>query len=60
MVKKKLVELGPMRPGKLSQQYRKPAEKEIPFWQMNYTRTDEKQVEIRADGVATPHLQGDV
>jgi hypothetical protein len=36
-LKAKLFSIGAMRPGKLTQQYRKPAEKEVPFWQLNYT-----------------------
>ena len=32
-----LMATGPMRPGTLSQQYRKPAEKAGPFWQLSYT-----------------------
>jgi len=51
-VKMKLMELGPMRPGKLSQQYRKPAEKAVPFWQLNYTY----QMKSRSEYVRTESL----
>lgn len=36
-VKASLLALGPMRPGTLSQQYRKPQEKKGAFWQLSYT-----------------------
>jgi hypothetical protein len=51
-VKMKLMELGPMRPGKLSQQFRKPAEKAVPFWQLNYTY----QMKSRSEYVRTESL----
>jgi len=35
--KAKLAQLGPMRPGSLSQQYRDPATKAGAFWQLSYT-----------------------
>jgi hypothetical protein len=37
LLKQKLVSIGDMRPGTLTVQYRKPAEKEIPFNQISYT-----------------------
>ena len=36
-VKKQLQELGPMRPGAISRQYRNPKEKKRPFYQISYT-----------------------
>jgi len=36
-VKNGLLKQGAMRPGKLSKQFRKPEEKQVPFWQLNYT-----------------------
>lgn len=36
-VKRQLNELGPMRPGSISRQYRKPKEKLQPFYQISYT-----------------------
>jgi hypothetical protein len=35
--KAELAQLGPMRPGSLSQQYRDPATKAGAFWQLSYT-----------------------
>jgi len=37
-IKRELQELGPMRPGAISQQYRNPREKTRPFYQISYTR----------------------
>jgi len=36
-IKKELTELGPMRPGALSLQYKAPAEKKGPYYQLSYT-----------------------
>lgn len=36
-IKMQLNELGPMRPGSISRQYRKPKEKQQPFFQISYT-----------------------
>jgi len=36
-IKQELLKLGPMRPGFISRQYRKPKEKERPFYQISYT-----------------------
>lgn len=36
-IKKELSELGPMRPGNLSLQYKVPAEKKGPYYQLSYT-----------------------
>jgi hypothetical protein len=36
-IKKELSELGPMRPGTLSLQYKVPAEKKGPYYQLSYT-----------------------
>ena len=36
-IKRELLELGPMRPGSISRQYRRPKEKERPFYQLSYT-----------------------
>lgn len=36
-VKQQLMELGPMRPGAISRQYRNPKEKKRPFYQISYT-----------------------
>ena len=37
LLKQRLVEIGDMRPGTLSVQYRNPAERKIPFNQISYT-----------------------
>jgi len=44
-LKKQLVNLGDMRPGTLSIQYRKPNEKEVPFSQISYTRKGKSRSE---------------
>ena len=36
-IKRRLQELGPMRPGAISRQYRNPKEKKRPFYQISYT-----------------------
>jgi len=36
-IKRDLQQLGPMRPGSITQQYRKPKEKKGPFYQISYT-----------------------
>lgn len=32
-----LLQLGPMRPGNLSQQFKRPGQKNGPYWQLSYT-----------------------
>lgn len=36
-IQRELMELGPMRPGSLSKQYRDPESKKRPFYQISYT-----------------------
>lgn len=36
-IKQELMDLGPMRPGSLTRQYRLPKEKKRPFYQISYT-----------------------
>jgi hypothetical protein len=36
-IKRELWEFGPMRPGSISRQYRRPKEQERPFYQLSYT-----------------------
>ncbi len=36
-IKQQLMEIGPMRPGALTRQYRLPKEKKRPFYQISYT-----------------------
>lgn len=52
-LKKQLVNLGNMRPGTLSVQYRKPTEKEVPFSQISYTRKGKSRSEyVRPENVS--------
>jgi len=44
-VKRQLNELGPMRPGSISRQYRKPKEKKQPFYQISYTHKMKSRTE---------------
>jgi hypothetical protein len=36
-IKRELLALGPMRPGSITRQYRRPKEKQRPFYQISYT-----------------------
>ena len=36
-IKKELLEMGEMRPGSLSHQYKVPEKKAAPYWQLSYT-----------------------
>jgi hypothetical protein len=54
MFKRRLIDLGNMRPGTLSVQYRNPAEKKIPFNQISYTHKGKSRSEyVRAENLAT-------
>lgn len=44
-VKRQLGELGPMRPGSITRQYRKPKEKQQPFYQISYTHKMKSRTE---------------
>jgi hypothetical protein len=44
-VKCQLHELGPMRPGSITRQYRKPQEKKQPFYQISYTHKMKSRTE---------------
>jgi hypothetical protein len=49
-IKKELQKIGPMRPGSLTQQYKKPKEKIGPYWQISYTRNMKSKSDyVRAD-----------
>jgi len=37
-IKKMLMEIGPMRPGSLTRQYKNPEDKTGAYWQISYTR----------------------
>ncbi|MEW6406758.1 MAG: DUF6788 family protein [Chloroflexota bacterium] len=38
LIKEALSKIGPMRPGTLTLQYKKPQDKSGPYWQLSYTR----------------------
>ena len=51
-VRKQLMELGPMRPGSLSCQYKDRKDKKQPFYQLSYTRKMKSRSEyVRAENV---------
>lgn len=51
-LKKKIFEIGDMRPGTLSVQYRKPSEKKVPFYQLSYTHQSKSRSEyVRSDNL---------
>jgi len=52
-VRKELAELGPMRPGAVSRQYRNPKEKKRPFYQLSYTHRMKSRSEyVRPENLA--------
>jgi len=52
-VKKQLQDLGPMRPGAISRQYRNPKEKKRPFYQISYTHRMKSRSEyLRPENLA--------
>jgi len=52
-VKRELQELGPMRPGAISRQYRNPKEKKRPFYQISYTHRMKSRSEyLRSENLA--------
>ena len=44
-VREQLAQLGPMRPGTLTRQYRHPKERSGPFWQISYTHQMKSRTE---------------
>ncbi len=51
--KRTLSELGPMRPGSVSRQYRDPKERKRPFWQLSYTHRMKSRSEyVRPENLA--------
>lgn len=44
-IKDSVMEIGPMRPGSLTRQYKKPKEKTGPYWQISYTRNMKSRTE---------------
>jgi len=54
MLKRRLVDIGNMRPGTLSVQYRNPAQKKLPFNQISYTYKGKSRSEyVRAENLDT-------
>lgn len=52
-IKTKLMSIGEMRPGSLSQQFKKPKEREGAFWQLNCTFQGKTSTEyVRPDSMA--------
>ena len=52
-IKRELMDLGPMRPGSLSRQYRDPKTKNRPFHQISYTYKGQGRSEyVRAENLA--------
>jgi hypothetical protein len=52
-IKRELMDLGPMRPGSLSRQYRDPETKKRPFHQISYTHKGRGRSEyVRAENFA--------
>ena len=57
-IKKALVEIGPMRPGSLTLQYKNPANKTGSYWQISYTRKMRSRTEyIREELVSETKKQ---
>ena len=51
--KRALSELGPMRPGSVSRQYKDPKERKRPFWQVSYTHRMKSRTEyVRPENLA--------
>ena len=44
-IKRELVEIGPMRPGSLTRQYKDPKDKTGAYWQISYTRQMKSRTE---------------
>lgn len=44
-IKKALLEIGPMRPGSLTRQYKDPQHRTGPYWQISYTRRMKSRTE---------------
>jgi hypothetical protein len=52
-IKQELQQLGPMRPGSISRQYRDPKEKKRPFYQISYTHRMKSRSEyLRPENLA--------
>ncbi len=52
-LKRKILDIGDMRPGTLSVQYKKPSEKKMPFQQLSYThKTKSRSESVRSRNLA--------
>jgi len=57
-IKEALQDLGPMRPGSLTRQYRDPEERAGAYWQISYTRQIRSRTEyVRPEWVAETRRQ---
>lgn len=57
-MRKKLETIGEMRPGVLTKQYRLPAQKKRPFWQISYTHKNKSRTEyVRPEMVPVAKAQ---
>ena len=57
-IKEALPEIGPMRPGSLTRQYRDPRERVGAYWQISYTRQMKSRTEyVRPEWVAETRRQ---
>ena len=57
-IKQALQEIGPMRPGSLTRQYRDPKARSGPYWQISYTRQMKSRTEyVRREWVADTRRQ---
>ena len=57
-IREALQEIGPMRPGSLTRQYRDPKERKGGYWQISYTRQMKSRTEyVRREWVAETRRQ---
>ena len=49
-IKRALLEIGPMRPGSLTRQYKDPQHQAGAYWQISYTRRMKSRTELRLPG----------
>ena len=57
-IKEALQEMGPMRPGSLTRQYRDPQARSGPYWQISYTRQmQSRTVYVRREWIAEMRRQ---
>ena len=56
-IKEELREIGPMRPGTLSREYKSPRKKAGAYWQLSYTRKMKSRTEYVRPG-SVPEMRG--